>query len=637
MPDWSYRTVFRPLLFRLPLATARDLCLGFMGQLARLPLGSFVIDFLGHMRPDPRLRTDLAGLTLAGPVVLGPQLDPRLLATRALARFGVGAIEIGPVALVDRGQPAAATRRDDAQSLWLPEPLPAIGVETAVRRLAAARPAVPVIARIATDVEDVTSIVQQLAPNVAAFAVESLQHVAAIIPHKPALLCLPADGVGTQLDIPEGVSALLIDGRVRDPAAGWLVGRAALPAAIEAVGRLRPEVGSAFPIIAGGAVDPEGAMQLLAAGATAVQVDAGLVFAGPGLPKRINDAVLFARNREAGEKAPESHELPGELHAAAMSWFWGLLLGVAMFGGGLLALAIACTRVVLPYDEEYLGMSAAELTAKVNPRLLAFMAHDRVTLAGTMLAVGIQYLFLAWFGICRGLHWAKMTLVASAFAGFGTFFLFLGFGYFDPFHAFVTAVLFQFLLLAFQSRLAPAEPPPWPNLVDDWRWKLAQWGQLLLLIEAAAVMAAGVTICTIGSTSVFVPEDLEFMQTTVEQLRAANPRLVPVVAHDRASFGGMLLSVGIATLLPVLWGVRQGETWLWRMLALSGSVGYVATLIVHLHVGYTSLDHLAPAVAGLALLWLGLGLLYPYLAPPAAEHRSRWQALMRHWPGVVHS
>ena len=107
MPDWSYRTVFRPLLFRLPLATARDLCLGFMGQLARLPLGCFVIDFLGHMRPDPRLRTNWPRLTLAGPVVLGPHLDPQLLAPRALARFGVGMIEIGPVARRRRRRHAA--------------------------------------------------------------------------------------------------------------------------------------------------------------------------------------------------------------------------------------------------------------------------------------------------------------------------------------------------------------------------------------------------------------------------------------------------------------------------------------------------------------------------------------------------
>ena len=46
----------------------------------------------------------------------------------------------------------------------------------------------------------------------------------------------------------------------------------------------------------------------------------------------------------------------------------------------------------------------------------------------------------------------RATILTSAFAGFGSFFLFLGFGYFDPFHAFVTAILFSFLLLALQRK-----------------------------------------------------------------------------------------------------------------------------------------------------------------------------------------
>jgi hypothetical protein len=50
MPDWFYRTVSQPVLFRLPARWARDLTLGFMGRLARLPLGPAIIDFLGHMK-----------------------------------------------------------------------------------------------------------------------------------------------------------------------------------------------------------------------------------------------------------------------------------------------------------------------------------------------------------------------------------------------------------------------------------------------------------------------------------------------------------------------------------------------------------------------------------------------------------
>ena len=39
MPDWSYRTVLRPLLFLLPPETARDLSLGRSGSLGRSRLG----------------------------------------------------------------------------------------------------------------------------------------------------------------------------------------------------------------------------------------------------------------------------------------------------------------------------------------------------------------------------------------------------------------------------------------------------------------------------------------------------------------------------------------------------------------------------------------------------------------------
>src|SRR5262249_36091911 len=137
--------------------------------------------------------------------------------------------------------------------------------------------------------------------------------------------------------------------------------------------------------------------------------------------------------------------------AAEMTWFWTALLGVSMLAGGLLALVIAATRVVLPYDEAFAGMTREQFHA-VNERLLAFMAHDRVSLAGTMISVGVLCLGMSLYGVRRGYYWARMAVLSSAFSGFGSFFLFLGFGYFDPFHAFVTAVLFQFLLLALHSR-----------------------------------------------------------------------------------------------------------------------------------------------------------------------------------------
>jgi dihydroorotate dehydrogenase len=680
MPDWSYRTVFRPLLFRLPFPLARNLALGSMGLLSRLPLGGAVIDFLGHMRPDPRLRTPLGPLQLSSPVVIGPWLDRKIVATAALSRFGVGMIELAP-----GGSAAASDARCEHEGrpcLRIPAGDATIATNRNFELLERTRSVVPLMLRLAPSpgsVPETTNFLCNLSLHVlpncrAAISLATLEqaiaeqwpqeewrkHVESIqfaMPQtppgaQPLFLVLPADADSAralpylQSAAEHSIAGLVVDGRISDGDAGWLIGRPAFEPALALTRRLREELGSSLLIIAGGADDPLSALELLAAGANAVQIDAALAFAGPGLPKRINDAVLFARchsplsprGGEAGTPTPLSPRGRGvggegavsaaeQPHAAAMSWFWALLLGAAMLIGGTMALAFAATRVLLPYDEAYLGMTADELSAKV-PRVLAFMAHDRVTLAGTMLAVGIQYVCLAWFGIRRGLHWAKLTVVASAFAGFLSFFLFLGFGYFDPLHAFVTAILFQFLLLAFQGRLGPAEPPAYPNLREDWRWRLANWGQLLLVVQGAAIITAGITISSVGITAVFVAEDLEFMHTTAEALREANPRLIPVVAHDRASFGGMLISVGLATLLPALWGIRQGERWLWAMLAIAGTVAYDATLLVHFCVGYTDPLHLAPAFGGLALLWLALALLFPYLFVRDAAQIAEWDKLL---------
>ena len=70
MPDWSYRTVFQPLLFLLPAERGRDLALGAMGRLSRFPFGSTVIDLMGHMRPDRRLSQTEQGLDISGPVMI---------------------------------------------------------------------------------------------------------------------------------------------------------------------------------------------------------------------------------------------------------------------------------------------------------------------------------------------------------------------------------------------------------------------------------------------------------------------------------------------------------------------------------------------------------------------------------------
>jgi dihydroorotate dehydrogenase len=654
MPDWSYRTLFRPLLFRLPPATARDLCLGVMGTLARLPLGPALIDFLGHMRPDARLARSFLGITFPSPVGLGPGIDVQATALPALARFGFGFLEVGPVTVEPHPGTQGIERRCPEQAIFCPDPLTNPGLEAVARRLAGSTPLpVPLIVRLGivpgTSPEKAAAkcvvLMQRLASPAALFSLHPpcdgrepdwdaphwrrfLQEVLRAAP-RPLLLCLPADldvAAGEHLLVPAlelGAVGVVVDGTVAAPG-GRLLGLPAQRAAVTAVSRLRQRFGSELLVIAsGGLHEPEQALQLLEAGANLVQIDSGLVYAGPGLPKRVNDAVLYATTR--------GHPAAPAVRLFELSWFWVLLLGVSMLLGGVLAGVIAATRVVLPYDEVFSGMTRQQLAA-VNDRLLAFMAHDRVSLAGTMIAIGVFYVGFAVGGIRRGVHWAWVSVLASAFAGFGSFFLFLGFGYFDPFHAFVTAVLFQFLLLALHSRLPPACEPSAPSLHNDRTWHCGLWGQLLFVLHGVALLGAGVVISAIGATIVFVPEDLEFMGTTAEALAAANPRLVPLVAHDRACLGGMLIASGLVVLLSALWGYRQGCRWLWWGYVGAGIPAYAAAIGVHLAVGYTSVWHLLPAFLGGLLLLAGLLLSYPYLCGRDQAHEAAWQ---RHLLGPV--
>ncbi|WP_261381723.1 hypothetical protein [Paenibacillus cremeus] len=111
----------------------------------------------------------------------------------------------------------------------------------------------------------------------------------------------------------------------------------------------------------------------------------------------------------------------------------------------------------------------------------------------------------------------------------------------------------------------------------------------------------------------FVPQDLVYLCTTPEQLNAVNERLLPLIAHDRAGFGGALFSDALALLIMALWGISPGARWLWLTFLFGGLPGFVAGFSVHLHIGYTDFVHLLPAYVAFALYVGGLVLLYPYM------------------------
>jgi hypothetical protein len=116
MPNWSYRTVLRLLLFRFPPETARDLSLRTIGALGQSRIGSAVMDFLGHMRADLRLQTSLLGRIYPTAVGLGAGLNADAVVTMGLARFGFGFLELGPVTVEPITAPGTGTSGDKAPS-----------------------------------------------------------------------------------------------------------------------------------------------------------------------------------------------------------------------------------------------------------------------------------------------------------------------------------------------------------------------------------------------------------------------------------------------------------------------------------------------------------------------------------------
>lgn len=88
---------------------------------------------------------------------------------------------------------------------------------------------------------------------------------------------------------------------------------------------------------------------------------------------------------------------------------------------------------------------------------------------------------------------------------------------------------------------------------------------------------------------------------------------MPFIAHDRAGFGGALVAAGLAVTLISMWGWRPGQRWVWWCLLLGCSIGTVPVLVVHVAIGYTHFEHLAPVYAFVVATAVGLGLSKAYL------------------------
>jgi hypothetical protein len=280
---------------------------------------------------------------------------------------------------------------------------------------------------------------------------------------------------------------------------------------------------------------------------------------------------------------------------------------MALLISGGFAIAQSISGQLLPHDLHALGMSAAELRQQTNANLVRFMFHDRVAFGGTLLAIGIAYWWLAEFPLREGAAWAWWTFTISGVCGFLSFLAYLGYGYLDTWHGVAT----MFLLPLFAGGIWRArrliQESLNPRSIWDNRSRALAGpegvGRNLLLLCGLGLVAAGLTILVVGMTFVFVPQDVAFIGIQPDRLRAITPLLVPVLAHDRAGFGGGLLSVGLI-LTMIVRHARLSRS-LVEVIALMGLCGFGAALGVHFAIGYTDFVHLSPAYAGFVIFAIG--------------------------------
>ncbi len=337
---WLYHKLIRPRLFKQDAERAHNRALAMLSRASRLPLGCSVVhSFLGA----PPLPVSLFGLNFPNPVGLAAGMDKLGAAVPAWAALGFGFSELGGVTwLAQPGNPPPRMFRIPSERALVNRMgFNNDGAEALARRLAAWKqsgrwPAHPVginlgkskitpLSEAAGDYANSFRVLRDLAdffvvnvssPNTP--NLRSLQDRAALdeilaalqslnTAGKPILvkvspdLSLPAldeilelagprqlaglIATNTTITRPDSSSRYALD--IYDEAGG-LSGRPLRAQSTAVVRHIYRQTRGQLPIIGvGGIGSARDAWDKITAGASLVQVYSGLVFEGPGLPKRI--------------------------------------------------------------------------------------------------------------------------------------------------------------------------------------------------------------------------------------------------------------------------------------------------------------------------------------------------------------
>lgn len=335
---------FRPLLFRLEPETAHHLTLALLKWGGNLTPTREILRALFCV-DDPRLRVNAFGLEFKNPVGLAAGYDKNGIAVHGLAALGFGHLEVGTVtrlpqsgnerprvwrapqadALVNRmGFPNNGV--DALNALDLPRTDARIGVnigkgkDTPLEH--AADDYVALMRAIYQRADYVTvNVSSPNTHNLRALQTREwieplLREIAdardALAPRLPVLVKIAPDLSFDEIDAIvraardsnfNGIIATNTTTRREGlPASarelqGGMSGRPLNARSNEIIHHICETTRGEFPIVGvGGVHDANSALEKLRAGATLIQIFTGMIYEGPGLAKRINLALLKARN-----------------------------------------------------------------------------------------------------------------------------------------------------------------------------------------------------------------------------------------------------------------------------------------------------------------------------------------------------
>ncbi|HET7237183.1 MAG TPA: hypothetical protein VFK59_12215 [Actinomycetota bacterium] len=340
-----YGSLARPLLFALPPEAAHRLAHGLLA----LP---FPWERLGGARRDPSLEVSMAGIRLANPIGLAAGFDKTGRHVDALGRLGFGYVVTGTFTRRPRRgnpKPRIVRYRDRAalaNSMGLPNPGAERAADT-LRRIARTGPRIASVAdENVRDVLETHALLEPLVdgvelnascPNVAwgrdrdneAHLRELLRELR-VRRSRPLFVKLPPFRTDVEREVVlslariahgEGADGLTCSNSlpVTEPrlasGGGGLSGSELLAGTLENVRAVRDATDGGLPINAcGGVAGAAGAVACLEAGATTVQLYAGLVYRGPRIVGELTVGLAaVARERPGGVASMTRGEIaPGE-------------------------------------------------------------------------------------------------------------------------------------------------------------------------------------------------------------------------------------------------------------------------------------------------------------------------------------